>query len=78
MSESPAWPINDKLKHVGKSVKRYDAVVKVTGKAKFTMDMQLSGMLYAKFLRANTPHAKVRSELSKIKKFVDLNRKSKF
>ncbi|MCK5208765.1 MAG: molybdopterin-dependent oxidoreductase, partial [Cyclobacteriaceae bacterium] len=61
VSEPPAWPINDKLKHVGKPVKRYDAVAKVTGKAKFTMDMQLSGMLYGKFLRANTPHAKVRS-----------------
>lgn len=40
ISEPPAWPVNAKLKHVGKSVKRYDALAKVTGKAKFTADMQ--------------------------------------
>lgn len=61
VSEPSAWPINDKLKYVGKPVKRYDALAKVTGKAKFTADMQLPGMLYAKFLRSNTPHAKVKS-----------------
>ncbi len=61
VNEPPAWPINDKLKYVGKPVKRYDALAKVTGKAKFTADMQLPGMLYAKFLRSNTPHAKVKS-----------------
>jgi xanthine dehydrogenase YagR molybdenum-binding subunit len=33
VSEPPAWPINDNLKHVGKRVKRYDAVAKVTGNA---------------------------------------------
>ena len=61
ISEPPAWPINAKLKHVGKPVKRYDALAKVTGKAKFTADMQLSGMLYAKFFRSNTPNAKIKS-----------------
>lgn len=61
VTEPSAWPINDKLKYIGKPVKRYDALAKVTGKAKFTADMQLPGMLYAKFLRSNTPHAKVKS-----------------
>ncbi len=60
-SEPPAWPINDKLKHVGKRVKRYDALAKVTGQAKYTADIQLSGMLYAKFFRSDTPHANIRS-----------------
>lgn len=60
-SEPSAWPINDKLKHVGKRVKRYDAVAKVTGKAKYTADIQLPGMLYAKFFRSNTPHANIKS-----------------
>jgi xanthine dehydrogenase YagR molybdenum-binding subunit len=59
--EPPAWPINDKLKEVGKKVKRIDAREKVTGQAKFTSDMQLPGMLYAKFLRSNVPHATIRS-----------------
>jgi xanthine dehydrogenase YagR molybdenum-binding subunit len=61
VSEPPAWPINEKLKYVGKSVKRYDAVAKVTGQAKYTADIQLPGMLYAKFFRSNTPHANIRS-----------------
>lgn len=60
-SEPDAWPINDKLKFVGKPVKRYDAVAKVTGLAKFTADIQLPGMLYAKFFRSNYPHAKIKS-----------------
>lgn len=60
-SEPDAWPVNDKLKYVGKPVKRYDAVAKVTGKAKYASDIQLPGMLYAKFLRSNTPNAKVKS-----------------
>ena len=34
VSEPSAWPVNDQLKHVGKPVKRYDAVAKVTGQAK--------------------------------------------
>jgi xanthine dehydrogenase YagR molybdenum-binding subunit len=61
VSEPSAWPINDKLKHVGKRVKRYDAVAKVTGQAKYTADIQLPGMLYSKFFRSNTPHANIKS-----------------
>jgi len=61
ISEPAAWPINEKLVHVGKRVKRYDALAKVTGQAKFTSDMQLPGMLYAKFFRSNAPNAKVKS-----------------
>lgn len=61
VSEPPAWPINDKLKHVGKSVKRYDAVAKVTGQAKYTSDIQLQGMLYAKFFNSDFPHAQIKS-----------------
>ena len=57
--EPDAWPVNDQLKHVGKRVKRYDAEAKVTGKAKYTADIQLPGMLYAKFLRSNVPSAKI-------------------
>ncbi len=60
-SEPPAWPINEKLKEVGKRVKRIDAQAKVTGKAKYTSDIQLPGMLYAKFLRSNVPSAVIRS-----------------
>ncbi|MEL7003111.1 MAG: hypothetical protein AAFN93_10295, partial [Bacteroidota bacterium] len=44
-NEPEAWPVNDKLKHVGKRVKRYDAYAKVTGLARYTSDVQLQGML---------------------------------
>ena len=61
VSEPPAWPVNSELKFVGKSVKRTDALAKVTGSAKYTSDIQLQGMLYGRMLRATYPHAKIRS-----------------
>ena len=61
INEPPAWPVNEKLKTIGKRVKRIDAIDKVTGKAKYTSDMKLPGMLYAKMLRSTVPHAEIRS-----------------
>ncbi len=61
VSEPPAWPVNDELKHVGKRVKRYDAVEKVTGQAKYTADIQLQGMLHAKLFNSDCPHARIKS-----------------
>lgn len=61
INEPPAWPVNEKLKNIGKRVKRIDAMDKVTGKAKYTSDMKLPGMLYAKMLRSTVPHAEIRS-----------------
>ena len=49
------------LKVVGKSVPRVDVVAKVTGDARFTVDVKLPGMLYAKFLRSPHPFAVVKS-----------------
>lgn len=42
-----------------KEAPRYDARAKVTGAAKYTVDVQLPGMLIAKVLRASVPHAEV-------------------
>jgi len=47
------------LSVVGKSVPRVDALVKVTGSAKFVSDMKVPGTLYAKVLRSPYPHAKI-------------------
>lgn len=58
-TEPPAWPINDKLKIVGKSTKRIDAILKVTGDAKYTADIKLPGMLYGAILHAPVAKAKV-------------------
>jgi xanthine dehydrogenase YagR molybdenum-binding subunit len=61
VSEPPVWPINKDLKYVGQSIERYDGHEKVSGRAKYTSDIQLPGMLYAKFVNASVPHAKVLS-----------------
>ena len=48
-----------KYKYVGKSIKRPDAVKKVTGKAQYLDDLKLPGMLYAAILRPEYAHAKI-------------------
>jgi CO/xanthine dehydrogenase Mo-binding subunit len=44
---------------IGKSVPRVDALEKVTGKAKYSVDLMLPGMLYGKVLRSPYPHARI-------------------
>src|SRR5258706_16339237 len=44
---------------VGKSTPRIDAYERVTGRAQYTGDIQLPGMLYARVLRSSVPHAKI-------------------
>ena len=44
---------------IGKRIPRIDGAVKVTGEAKYTVDIQLPGMLCAKILRSPHPHAKI-------------------
>ena len=45
---------------IGKSVKRVDAVAKVTGRAKYTDDFYMPGMLVAKYLRSTMAHGRVK------------------
>jgi xanthine dehydrogenase YagR molybdenum-binding subunit len=59
LSEPPVLPINEKLEYIGKPTQRWDGHFKVSGQAKYTADIQLPGMLYAVFVNANVPHAKV-------------------
>ncbi|MBI2821960.1 MAG: xanthine dehydrogenase family protein molybdopterin-binding subunit [Acidobacteria bacterium] len=47
------------LKVVGKSTPRIDALERVTGKAVYTGDVDLPGMLYARVLRSPHPHARI-------------------
>ena len=60
-----------KYTYVGKSFKRPDARAKVTGEAKYTGDMRLPGMVYAKILRPQSLTGKLisvdYSEAEKIK-----------
>jgi 4-hydroxybenzoyl-CoA reductase alpha subunit len=49
----------EELSFVGKSIPRKDGMGKATGKALYTVDMILPGMLWGKILRSPYPHAKI-------------------
>ncbi len=49
------------LKTVGHATPRIDALERVTGRATYTGDVKLPGMLYARVLRSPHPHARIRS-----------------
>lgn len=53
-----AWPTNTGLAVVGKPTPRLDGRAKVTGTARYTADVYLPGMLYAR--RVVSPHAHAR------------------
>jgi xanthine dehydrogenase YagR molybdenum-binding subunit len=57
--EPPPLPLNAELKVIGKPIDRLDAAQKVTGKARFTFDVQLPGMLYARRVVSTQAHARV-------------------
>ena len=57
--EPPQLPPNSELKVIGKRVPRYDGALKVSGAAKYPSDIHLPGMLYARFVNATVPHAKI-------------------
>ncbi len=60
-TEPPVLPVNKDLKYIGKPTSRWDAHAMVSGTARYTADIQLPGMLYAKFVNAAVPHAKILS-----------------
>lgn len=47
------------LQYVGRPARRVDALEKVMGTAKYLGDMKLPGMLYARALRSELPHARI-------------------
>ena len=73
-------PENDKLKYIGKKVPRYDGYSKVSGKAKYTFDIKLPNMAYAKILGSPYPNAKIKSiddtKARKIKGVIDIIHKN--
>jgi CO/xanthine dehydrogenase Mo-binding subunit/aerobic-type carbon monoxide dehydrogenase small subunit (CoxS/CutS family) len=63
-SDPDQTPIGTKiapLRTVGHATPRIDAVERASGKATYTGDVQLPGMLYARVLRSPHPHARIRS-----------------
>ncbi len=47
--------------YIGKPARRVDAADKVTGRARYVADYHLPGMLYARCLRSELPHAAIAS-----------------
>ncbi len=58
-SRGTAGATVERLTTVGRPTTRIDAVERVTGRARFTGDVRLPGMLYARVLRSPHPHARV-------------------
>jgi len=63
MNSIPSAPIAPlpALKSVGHASPRLDALQRVTGKATYTGDIHLPGMLYARVLRSPHAHARIRN-----------------
>jgi xanthine dehydrogenase YagR molybdenum-binding subunit len=59
--EPPPLPPNAALAVIGKSVPRQNGRAKVTGATRFTVDVNLPGMLQGRILRSPLPHAKLRA-----------------
>ena len=54
------WDPGTDLKYVGKRMSRVDGTERVSGKAQYTADVQLPGMLYGKILRSPHAHARIK------------------
>jgi CO/xanthine dehydrogenase Mo-binding subunit len=57
--EPAPWGENEPLSIVGQRVPRADALEKVTGRARYTADLQRGGMLHAAFVRAPVASGRV-------------------
>lgn len=55
----PSWPAN--TKYISGDTRRIDAVPKVTGRARYSSDIQAAGWLYGMILRSKWPSAKILS-----------------
>jgi xanthine dehydrogenase molybdenum-binding subunit len=56
-----AHPLGE-YEHIGRRIRRrIDGIQKASGAAQYTMDIQLPGMLYLRFLTSPYPHAEIRS-----------------
>ena len=59
--EPPPLPANSELTYIGKPTERYDGPAKVMGKGRYTADVNLPGMLYARLVDATIPHGRILS-----------------
>lgn len=59
--EPPPLAVNAALQVIGKKIVRQDGRPKVTGAVRFTVDVKLDGLLHARIVRSDLPHARVRA-----------------
>src|SRR5271167_583861 len=57
--EPPPLGPNSELMYIGKPTERYDGPAKAMGKGKYTADINLPGMLYARMVDATIPHGRI-------------------
>ena len=57
--EPPPLAPNEELTYIGKPTERYDGPAKAMGKGKYTADINLPGMLYARLVDATIPHGRI-------------------
>jgi xanthine dehydrogenase YagR molybdenum-binding subunit len=55
------WPDADKRTFIGKRISRIDGPQKVSGRAKYSFDVNKPGMLYGRIVRSPHAHARVKS-----------------
>src|ERR1700733_14016967 len=60
-NEPPPLGPNSELMYIGKPTVRYDGPAKAMGTGKYTADIHLPGMLYARMVDATIPHGRILS-----------------
>jgi len=61
VDEPPPLPPNSELTFIGKPTPRWDGPQKVSGRGKYTADIHLPGMLFARMIDAGIPHGRITS-----------------
>ena len=59
LNEPPPLAQNSELMYIGKPTVRYDGPQKAMGKGKYTADVNLPGMLYARMVDADVAHGRI-------------------
>ena len=60
-----AWQKPGEMRILGKEIRRLDGPAKVTGRAKYTYDVNLPGMLHARVLRSPYAAARIASRVGR-------------
>ena len=82
---SASWTMPAESSVLGKRIPRLDAPEKVTGRAKYTYDVNLPGMLHGYILRSPRAHARIKSidtaaaeKMPGVKALINLDKKELF